>query len=255
MQPRKPLYLLALQSPILGSGLTTLVRTERCHYARQSIAGEHVYTCMNGMRIDEFSIRFIVFGDCPLRVINGLYLMWAIFGIKYSVRISAGAKDRGQGNHHRVPCPLFPWIWVSKTFGPCPRAQKVKANRVMWGFRRRESEAEDIHQKAKAPLRTETEVGFSHLRRTRTFTKDDGLVTDYSFKVNQVDNAFMPFRSILFPSQTANAIGTDIPALNWVSLASLVSSARFNTTRHVGPVYPPPLTDPEGSQTPFPMTS
>jgi hypothetical protein len=50
-------------------------------------------------------------------------------------------------------------------------------------------------------------------------------------------------------------MGTDIPALNWVSLASPVSNARFTTTRHVGPEYPPPLTEPAGSHTPFPMTS
>lgn len=60
--------------------------------------------------------------------------------------------------------------------------------------------------------------------------------TDYSFNVNQVDNDFMPFRSMLAPSQTANAIGTDMPALNCTSLASPVSKVRLTTTRHVGPV-------------------
>ena len=38
--------------------------------------------------------------------------------------------------------------------------------------------------------------------------------SDYSFKVNQVESAFIPLRSMLFPSHTANAMGTDIPALN-----------------------------------------
>ena len=60
--------------------------------------------------------------------------------------------------------------------------------------------------------------------------------TDYSFNVNQVDNDFMPFRSMLAPSQTANAIGTDMPALNCTSLASPVSKVRLTTTRQVGPV-------------------
>src|SRR5580765_8439235 len=67
---------------------------------------------------------------------------------------------------------------------------------------------------------------------------------DYNFKVNQVESAFMPLRSILLPSHTAKAMGTDIPALNWVSLASPVSNGRFTTTRQVGPVYPPPLLKP-----------
>ena len=48
--------------------------------------------------------------------------------------------------------------------------------------------------------------------------------SDYSFKVNQVESAFMPLRSILLPSHTANAMGTDIPALNCVSFASLFPS-------------------------------
>ncbi len=60
--------------------------------------------------------------------------------------------------------------------------------------------------------------------------------TNYSFNVNQVDNDFMPFRSMLAPSQTANAIGTDMPALNCTSFASPVSKVRLTTTRHVGPV-------------------
>src|SRR5262245_16118615 len=60
---------------------------------------------------------------------------------------------------------------------------------------------------------------------------------------------------MLLPSHTAKAMGTDIPALNWVSLASPVSNVRFTTTRQVGPVYPPPLMEPEGSHTPFPITS
>lgn len=76
-----------------------------------------------------------------------------------------------------------------------------------------------------------------------------------NFNVNQVERAFMPFRSTLEPSHTANAIGTEAPALNWVSLASPVSSERFTTTRQVGPVYPPPLRDPDGSHTPLPITS
>ena len=58
----------------------------------------------------------------------------------------------------------------------------------------------------------------------------------YSFNVNQVESDFMPFRSILAPSHTAKAIGTDIPALNWTSFASPFSKVRFTTTRHVGPV-------------------
>lgn len=57
----------------------------------------------------------------------------------------------------------------------------------------------------------------------------------YSFNVNQVDSDFMPFRSMLAPSHTAKAIGTDIPALNWTSFASPLSNVRFTTTRHVGP--------------------
>ncbi len=57
-----------------------------------------------------------------------------------------------------------------------------------------------------------------------------------NFSVNQVESAFMPFRSMFEPSHTAKAMGTDIPALNWVSFASLVSSERFTTTRQVGPV-------------------
>jgi hypothetical protein len=38
--------------------------------------------------------------------------------------------------------------------------------------------------------------------------------SDYNFKVNQVESAFMPLRSMLLPSHTAKAMGTDIPALN-----------------------------------------
>ena len=49
-----------------------------------------------------------------------------------------------------------------------------------------------------------------------------------SFRVNQVESAFMPLRSMLFPSHTAKAIGTDIPALNWVSLASPVSNGALH---------------------------
>jgi hypothetical protein len=56
-----------------------------------------------------------------------------------------------------------------------------------------------------------------------------------SFNVNQVEMPFMPLRSTLLPSHAANAMGTDIPALNCVSLASPVSSVRFTTTRQVGP--------------------
>ena len=57
----------------------------------------------------------------------------------------------------------------------------------------------------------------------------------HSFNVNQVDSDFMPFRSMLAPSHTAKAIGTDMPALNWTSFASPFSNVRFTTTRHVGP--------------------
>jgi hypothetical protein len=42
---------------------------------------------------------------------------------------------------------------------------------------------------------------------------ETGIPT-YSFKVNQVESAFMPLRSMLLPSHTAKAMGTDIPALN-----------------------------------------
>src|SRR5678815_716746 len=76
-----------------------------------------------------------------------------------------------------------------------------------------------------------------------------------SLSVNQVERAFIPLRSMLLPSHTANAIGTDMPALNCVSLASPVSRVRFTTMRQVGPEYPPPLTEPAGSHTPLPMTS
>ena len=61
------------------------------------------------------------------------------------------------------------------------------------------------------------------------------LCADYSFSVNQVESDFIPFRSTLAPSHTANAIGMDSPDLNCVSLASPFSSVRFTTTRHVGP--------------------
>src|SRR6478735_7282294 len=57
-----------------------------------------------------------------------------------------------------------------------------------------------------------------------------------SLSVNQVESAFMPLRSILLPSHTANAMGTDIPALNCVSFASPVSIVRFTTMRQVGPL-------------------
>ncbi len=57
-----------------------------------------------------------------------------------------------------------------------------------------------------------------------------------SLSVNQVESAFIPLRSMLFPSHTAKAMGTDIPALNCVSFASLVSRLRLMTTRQVGPV-------------------
>src|SRR5687768_3324513 len=76
-----------------------------------------------------------------------------------------------------------------------------------------------------------------------------------SLSVNQVESAFMPLRSMLLPSHTANAMGTDIPALSCTSFASPVSRVRFTTTRQVGPLYPPPLTEPAGSHTPFPITS
>ena len=55
-----------------------------------------MYTYVNGMRIYEFTIRFVVFGYRRLRVINGLYIIWAIFGSKYSIRISAGIKTEGR---------------------------------------------------------------------------------------------------------------------------------------------------------------
>jgi hypothetical protein len=35
-----------------------------------------------------------------------------------------------------------------------------------------------------------------------------------NFSVNQVESAFMPLRSMLLPSHTANAMGTDAPPLN-----------------------------------------
>ena len=89
--------------------------------------------------------------------------------------------------------------------------------------------------------------------RGRNFTSD--RLDHGNFSVNQVERDFIPFRSMLEPSHTANAMGTEAPALNWVSLASPVSSERFTTTRQVGPVYPPPLREPDGSQTPLPITS
>src|SRR5581483_575970 len=71
-----------------------------------------------------------------------------------------------------------------------------------------------------------------------------------SFRVNQVEMPFMPFRSTLLPSQTAKATGTDMPPLNCTSLGSFVASARFTTMRQVGPVQQPPLIEPAGSQSP-----
>src|SRR5574340_314208 len=76
-----------------------------------------------------------------------------------------------------------------------------------------------------------------------------------NFIVNQVEIPFIPLRSTLEPSHTANEMGTEAPALNWVSFASLVSSERFTTIRQVGPTQQPPLTEPAGSHTPLPFTS
>src|SRR5207247_621622 len=72
---------------------------------------------------------------------------------------------------------------------------------------------------------------------------------------NQLENAFIPSRSTFWPSHTANATGTDMPSLNCTSLGSWVCNARLYTTRHVGPVQHPPLSEPECSHTPFPSTS
>src|SRR5436309_1575409 len=53
---------------------------------------------------------------------------------------------------------------------------------------------------------------------------DRARVPQGNFSVNQVEIPFMPFRSTLAPSHTANATGTVAPALNWTSLGSLVST-------------------------------
>src|SRR2546427_183042 len=68
-------------------------------------------------------------------------------------------------------------------------------------------------------------------------------------RVNQVEIAFIPSRSTFWPSHTANATGTDMPSLNCTSLGSWVCNARLYTTRHVGPVQHPPLSEPECSHT------
>lgn len=44
-----------------------------------------------------------------------------------------------------------------------------------------------------------------------------GVPSQGSFSVNQVEIPFIPFRSTLLPSHTANATGTDAPALNCTS--------------------------------------
>ncbi len=80
--------------------------------------------------------------------------------------------------------------------------------------------------KRENPSRPDAELGFS---------RSSIALTSYSFRVNQVESDFIPFRSMLFPSHTAKAMGTDMPALNCVSLASPVSNGRFTTTRQVGP--------------------
>src|SRR3989338_2188023 len=74
-------------------------------------------------------------------------------------------------------------------------------------------------------------------------------------RLNQVEIPFMPSRSTFWPSHTAKATGTDAPPLNCTSLGSEVVSARLYTTRHVGPLQQPPLSEPECSHTPFPTTS
>jgi hypothetical protein len=51
-------------------------------------------------------------------------------------------------------------------------------------------------------------------RRPGGFSMLAGETDQGSFNVNQVEIPFMPLRSTLAPSHTANANGTDIPGLN-----------------------------------------
>src|SRR2546422_1186292 len=74
-------------------------------------------------------------------------------------------------------------------------------------------------------------------------------------RVNQVEIASIPSRSTFWPPHTHKPTEPDVPSLNCTSLGSWVCTARLYTTRHVGPVQHPPLSEPECSHTPFPNTS
>ena len=74
-----------------------------------------------------------------------------------------------------------------------------------------------LEHKHETPARLDAGLGFSlcialNSRGREPLTTN--FLTTYSFRVNQVESAFIPFRSMLFPSHTAKAMGTDIPALN-----------------------------------------
>lgn len=95
---------------------------------------------------------------------------------------------------------------------------------------------EKVVQRKKTPG---TDSSLSRLR-PRGFSLTTGALVQnrfarYSLSENQVERAFMPLRSMLLPSHTAKAMGTVMPLLNCVSLASPVSSDRLTTTRQVGP--------------------
>gem|GEM_PF-5398742 len=82
--------------------------------------------------------------------------------------------------------------------------------------------------------------GFSLTAIALVLETRNGLVqrgsAHYSLSENQLEMPFIPLRSTLLPSHTAKPMGTVIPVLNCVSLASPVSNARLMTTRQVGPV-------------------
>ena len=138
------------------------------------------------------------------------------------------------GDLHRIG--LYTPLW-SESNPPTAKEKK---------FRSPDTAESHVRRKARGPrvtLPSLTRTRSPLLRIPNTFLPGTGARRHTShhlvygnFSVNQVERDFIPFRSMLEPSHTANAMGTEAPALNWVSLASPVSSERFTTTRQVGPV-------------------
>ena len=84
-----------------------------------------------------------------------------------------------------------------------------------------------------------------------------GIFWDYYFEE--------PAGGVTYPDRICRSLGPFNPGI-WsgnimsdptlrVSSVEDLNANGFTTTRQVGPVYPPPLMEPDGSHTPFPMTS